>query len=75
MKLKSIVEFHEGAPGNATHVLKMNDNYEYANFNGRNYNSCDNSAIGDALSNPAAACNDWFFKVSKHDWQIHLVLR
>ena len=74
VKVKSLTEFHEGAPGNATHVLKLDDKYEYANFDGLHYNSCDNSTTSGMLSSSLPANSDWFFNVSKYDWQVHLVL-
>ena len=74
MKVKSVTEFHEQAPTNATHVLKLGDKYEYANFTGYKYDSCDNSDFDEMLKNPTAANSDWFFNVNEHDWQVHLKL-
>lgn len=74
MKIKSITEFHEQAPVNATHVLRLGDKYEYANFTGFRYDSCDNSNFSEMLANPAAPNNDWFFNVNENEWRVHLVL-
>jgi len=74
MKIKSISEFNEQAPVNATHVLKLGDKYEYANFTGYKYDSCDNSDFNDVSKNHTGANNDWFFNVSKYEWQVHLEL-
>ena len=74
MNIKSVTEFHEQAPANATHVLKLGDKYEYANFTGFNYDSCDNSTPNETFTNPGAANNDWFFNVRKGDWEVHLKL-
>jgi hypothetical protein len=62
MKLKTLTEFHEQAPRNATHVLKMGDKYEYANFTGLYYDSCDNANMDEVLRSPMSANNDGFFK-------------
>jgi len=74
MKLQSVTEFHEQAPGNATHVLKLGDKYEYANFTGYQYDSCDNATHETMLTNAAAPNNDWFFNVENGDWEVHLKL-
>jgi len=74
MKIKSVTEFHEQAPKNATHVLKLGDKYEYANFTGYNYDSCDNSTPAETFTNAEAANNDWFYRVGKGDWEVHLKL-
>ena len=74
MDIKSVTEFHEQAPPNATHVLNMGDKYEYANFTGSNYDSCDNSTHQETFTNPEAANNDWFFNVQNGFWKVHLEL-
>lgn len=74
MKIKSVTELHEQAPGNATHVLKRGDEYEYANFTGFNYDSCENTTMDEMLKNPTSANNNWFFKIGTHDWEVYLKL-
>ena len=74
MKIMNIVDFHKNAPRNATHVLERNGVFEYANFTGFNYDSCDNSTCAESFANAEAPNNDWFFRVGKGDWQVHLTL-
>ena len=74
MKIKSVTEFHEQAPANATHVLERNGVFEYANYNRGYYDSCDNATRDEMLNNPQAANNDWFFNIGKGDWSVHLTL-
>ena len=74
MDVKSVTEFHEQAPICATHVLKMGDNYEYANLVSGYFDSCDNATRDGMLNNPMAANNDWFFNIGKGQWQVHLKL-
>ena len=74
MNIRSIEEFHEQAPPNATHVLKMGDKYEYANLVRGNYDSCDNATWDEMINNPTAGNTDWFFNVEKGDWEVYLEL-
>jgi len=74
MKIKDVSEFHKQAPRNATHVLKMGDKYEYANYTRGTYDSCDNCTRDEMLNNPMAGNNDWFFDVSEDFWSVHLKL-
>ena len=74
MNVMTLTEFHEQAPRNATHVLKMGLNYEYANLVRGSYDSCDNATRDDLLLNPMAGNNDSFFMVHKDFWAVHLIL-
>lgn len=74
MKVMNIVDFYKQAPRNATHVLKRNDVFEYANYNRGYYDSCDNCTRDEMLKNPMAGNKDWFFKIGKGDWSVHLEL-
>jgi len=74
MKVKSVVEFHKQAPRNATHVLMLGDKYEYANFTGRVYDSCDNSDFDEGIKNPTAPTDNWFFNIGNGDWEVYLEL-
>ncbi len=74
MKIKSLSEFHEQAPRNATHVLKMGDKYKYANFNHGEYDSCDNATRDEMLINPMAGNDDTFFVISDDFWAVHIEL-
>ena len=75
MKIKTLEEFHEQSPKNATHVLTNGGKYEYANFKHGCYNSCDNATRDEMLMNPMAGYEDWFFVVDSNSWKIHLDLR